>query len=355
MKYHKSLVLLSLVFVLLSVVQCKVKRAEEGGTSDATSKEVNVYTHRHYPADEEILKEFTRQTGIKVNVHFASADQLMQRLKLEGEKSPADVLITVDGSRLYKAVKSDLLQKVQSPILNRNIPEKFRHPEGYCFSLTYRGRVIMYAKDRVDPSKLSTYEALADPQWEEKVLIRSSANVYNQSLLSSIIVSDGALKAKNWAKGLTNNFARAPKGNDRDQIKGVAAGLGDVAVANTYYLGILANSKDAIQKDAAQKVKIFFPNQGPNEKGTHVNISGAGVTKYAPNKANAIKLLEFLSSKPIQEKFASINYEYPVNPEANWHPMLKSWGTFKTQEINFYDIGKLQEQAKDIFNQVGWK
>lgn len=352
MKYHKIILSTLTLLTVLSLTKCATRQSADQQSKDV--QEVTIYTQRHYPADEKILQQFTQQTGIKVNVFFASAAQLIQRLKLEGKNSKADLLITVDGSMLYTAVKNKLLQPVQSSILDKNIPKKFRHPQNYCFALTYRGRVIIYSKDRVNPKNLSTYQALTTPEWEEKVLVRSSSNTYNQSLLASLIALDGVSKAKGWAEGMLNNFARTPKGNDRDQIRAVAAGIGDLAIANTYYLGLMLNASDSIQRNVAKKVRIFFPNQGDTEEGVHINISGAGITKYAPNKSNAIKLLEFLSSKTIQEKFASTNYEYPVNIRAKWHQMLKSWGTFKTQNINFFTLGKYHEQAKDIFNEVGW-
>jgi len=324
-----------------------------GGSSEQKEEVVNVYTHRHYEADQKLFDMFTEATGIKVNVVSASADELIQKLELEGANSPADVLITVDAGRLYRAASKDLLQAVQSETLEANIPAKFREPAGHWFGLTYRARIFAYSKDRVKPEELSSYEALTEPQWKGRVLTRSSENIYNQSLLASIIAHNGKEGAETWAAGLLANMAREPKGSDRDQVKAVAAGEGDVAIVNTYYIGIMLNDENEEERKAAEQVAIFFPNQA--DRGTHINISGAGVTKYAPNKANAIKLLEFLSSKEAQEFLANINFEYPVNPQASFSDLLKSWGEFKADDINLNVLGENNSDAVVVFDKVGWK
>ena len=347
-----SLNIIMYVCSFFVLIQCNPESQKEIKNEEQI---VNLYTHRHYPADQEIFERFTQETDIKVNVLSGSAEQLLQRLELEGDKSPADILMTVDGSRLYQAVNKRLLQAVDSKILQQNIPKKFTHPQNFWFGITYRGRVIIYAKDRVKPHDLSTYQDLTNKKWLNKILVRSSANVYNQSLLASLIAINGELNAKKWAESIVYNMAREPKGNDRDQIKGVAKGVADLAIANTYYLGLLANSEDSTERAVAKKVAIFFPNQEENQNGTHINISAAGITKNAPNKENAIKLLELLSSKEIQEKFASANYEYPVNPKAKWHPTLIQWGKFKTQQIDYNLLGKLNSNSIKIFNEVAWK
>lgn len=316
-------------------------------------QEVNVYTHRHYEADQQLFDKFTEATGIKVNVVSASADELIQKLELEGSSSPADVLITVDAGRLSRAEKKGLLQNVTSSVLEENIPAKYRSPEGFWFGLTYRARIVAYSKDRVDPATLSTYEELASAQWKGKILTRSSDNIYNQSLLASIIEANGEEAATAWAAGVLANMARAPKGSDRDQVKAVAAGEGDLAIVNTYYIGGMLTSEEEEVRKAAEQVGIFFPNQ--EGRGTHVNISGAGVTKYAPNKANAIKLIEFLSEKDAQYLLANINYEYPVNPGVELPELLKAWGEFKSDDINLKVLGDLNEAAVKVFDRVGWK
>lgn len=314
---------------------------------------VNVYTHRHYEADQQLFDKFTEATGIKVNVVSASADELIQKLELEGASSPADVLITVDAGRLHRAVSKDLLQSITSETLESNIPSKFRDPNGFWFGLTYRARIFAYSKERVDPETLSTYEALTEEEWKGRVLTRSSENIYNQSLLASIIAHHGKEGAEQWAAALLANMARDPKGSDRDQVKAVAAGEGDVAIVNTYYIGIMLNDANEEERKAAEKVALFFPNQ--DDRGTHINISGAGVTKYAPNKENAIKLIEFLSNQESQEVLANINFEYPVNPNVEFSPLLKSWGEFKSDELNLSVLGDNNSEAVVIFDKVGWK
>lgn len=312
-----------------------------------------MYTHRHYDADRIIYEEFEKQTGIKVNVVSASADELLKKLELEGERSPADVLITVDAGRLYRAKESGLLQPVSTNTLNENIPHKFRDKDGFWYGLTYRARVIVYAKDRVNPSQLSTYEDLTSDKWKNKVLIRASENIYNQSLLASIIAASGKDGAKNWASGIVKNMARAPKGNDTDQIKAIASNIGDVAIVNTYYVGKLMESSSSEDTKAPEAVGVFFPNQ--TDRGTHINISGAGVTKYAPNKDNAIRLLEFLTDSYAQEIFANANYEYPVKPGVEISEILRAWGDFKSDDVEFSLLGEYNRDAVIIFDQAGWK
>ena len=323
------------------------------GSGTEKQEEVNVYTHRHYEADQKLFDMFTEKTGIKVNVVSASADELIQKLELEGANSPADVLITVDAGRLHRAEEKRLLQSVSSDVLNLNIPAKFRDPEGFWFGLTYRARIIAYSKERVNPEELSSYEALTEPQWKGRVLTRSSENIYNQSLLASIIAHHGQEGAEKWAAGLLENMARSPKGSDRDQVKAVASGEGDVAIVNTYYIGIMLNDSNEEERKAAEKISIFFPNQ--DDRGTHINISGAAVTKYAPNKENAIKLIEFLSDEEAQALLSNINFEYPVNPKVPFSDMLKSWGSFKADELNLSVLGDNNSDAVKIFDKVGWK
>lgn len=314
---------------------------------------VNVYTHRHYEADQQLFDRFSEQTGIKVNVVSASADELIQKLELEGTGSPADVLITVDAGRLHRAEEKDLLQAVKSDVLNENIPSKFNSPNNKWFGLTYRARILAYSKERVNPAELSTYEDLADDKWKGRILTRSSENIYNQSLLASMLEAHGEEATTEWARKILSNMARSPKGNDRDQVKAVASGEGDVAIVNTYYIGIMLNDANVEEKRAAEKVGIFFPNQA--DRGTHINVSGAGVTKYAPNKENAIKLLEFLSGEEAQSLLADINFEYPVNPNVEHSPLLKNWGDFRSDDINLYKLGAKNQEAVMIFDRVGWK
>lgn len=314
---------------------------------------VNIYTHRHYAADQELFSRFTELTGIKVNVVNASADELIQKLELEGANSPADILITVDAGRLHRAEEKGLFQPFESEIIERNIPAKFRDPENYWTGLTYRARIIAYSKDRVNPEELSTYEDLASDKWKGKILTRSSENIYNQSLLASVIAANGADAAEQWAAAVLANMARDPKGSDRDQVKAVAAGEGDLAIVNTYYIGLMLNDENPEENKAAEQIAIFFPNQG--DRGTHINISGVGITKHAPNKENATKLIEYLSEEEAQSTLANLNYEFPINDRVAKVPLHEAWGEFKTDDINLSILGENNSEAVEIFDRVGWK
>lgn len=318
------------------------------------ANEVNIYTHRNYPSDEILFKKFTQKTGIKVNVVQANSDQIMKRLEEEGKYTPADLLMTVDVGRLYYAKEKGLLQPIHSAFLEDVIPSKLRDKEGYWFGMTKRARILVYNIDTVDPKSLSTYEDLADKKYKGSILTQSSSSIYNQSLLASIIAHKGEKEAKTWAKGVKDNFARKPTGSDRDQMRALAAGVGKVAIVNTYYVGQLINSKSFSDKAVAEMIGIFFPNQGENERGTHINISGAGVTKYAKHKENAIKFIEFLCSSEAQEVFTSVNYEYPANKNVAPSKLLQSWGSFKEDKIELDKLGQYNAPAVKIFNEVGW-
>lgn len=322
-------------------------------SANVLAEEVNVYSAREEQLIKPLLDAFSKDTGIKVNLVTGDDDPLLERLKREGVNSPADVLITADAGRLYRATQNGSLQAIQSAKLNQAVPANLRDPENRWFGLTYRARVIFYNKDKVKPNELSTYEALADPQWQGRVCVRSSNSIYNQSLLASMIQADGAGQAENWAKGLVNNFARAPAGGDRDQIKAVAAGQCDVALANTYYYAQMLYGKDAAQKAAASKVGLFWPNQ--NNRGTHINISGAGVTTAAKNKENAIKLLEYMVLDDAQRWYSSTNGEFPVKPGITASPELQSWGNFKRDPVNLSVLGKNNAQAVMLMDKAGWQ
>ena len=322
-------------------------------SANVLAEEVNVYSAREEQLIKPLLDAFSKDTGIKVNLVTGDDDPLLERLKREGANSPADVLITADAGRLYRATQNGSLQAIQSAKLNQAVPANLRDPENRWFGLTYRARVIFYNKDKVKPNELSTYEALADPQWQGRVCVRSSNSIYNQSLLASMIQADGAAQAENWAKGLVNNFARAPAGGDRDQIKAVAAGQCDVALANTYYYAQMLYGKDAAQKAAASKVGLFWPNQ--NNRGTHINISGAGVTTSAKNKENAIKLLEYMVLDDAQRWYSTTNGEFPVKPGITASPELQSWGNFKRDPVNLSVLGKNNAQAVMLMDKAGWQ
>ena len=341
-----SLFVLS-IFVFIS---CGENKKQEVSTNE--SKEITIYTHRHYDSDKTIFANFEKETGIKVNVVKANADELLQKLEAEGKQSPADVLLTIDAGRLVRAKQKDLLQAAQSEIINKSVPKNLRDGENFWFSLTKRARIIVYDKNKVNPEDLSTYEDLTNPKWNGKVLIRSSSNIYNQSLLASIIANNGQDSAKQWAAGLVQNMARVPKGNDRDQVKAILAGEGEIGIINTYYLGKLINSKDSLEVEAGNSVGVFFLNQ--EDRGAHINVSGIGVAKYAPNKEYAIKFIEYLVSKDVQEIFAKANYEYPVNKEASASDLLKSWGDFKEDDLPLSKLGELNKEAVIIFDEVAW-
>lgn len=328
---------------------------KEGETEAAKTEivgEVNVYTHRYYDADKELFEKFTEQTGIKVNVKKDKADKLIALLESEGAQSEADLLITVDAGRLYYAKQLGLLQEIGSDKIKNMVSSPFRDKDDMWTALTKRARVIVYSKDRVKPEELSSYAALTDKKWKGKIAVRSASNLYNQSLLASMISLNGEAYALNWAKGVVNNMSREPKGNDRDQIKEVALGNADLAIVNTYYLGKLLNSTNEAERKAGEAVSIFFPTEG---NGVHMNISGAGVAKYSPNKENAVKLLEYLASEEAQELFASSNFEYPSNARVHPSELLKSWGAFTRQKIDFEELGKHNAKAVALFQQAGWK
>lgn len=316
---------------------------------------VNVYSHRHYDVDQQLFERFTELTGIQVRVVSASADELITRLEREGEASPADLLITVDAGRLHRAKERGLLQPVSTPELEAVVPANRRDPEGYWYGLTERARILAFARDRVDSTRLSTYEALADEEWNGRVVSRSSENIYNVSLLASIIAHSGVDAAEAWARQVAANMPRSPQGGDTDQIKDVAAGVADVAIVNSYYVGRLLADPDPANRELAARVGIFFPNQGEGERGTHVNVSGAGVTTHAPNRENAIRLLEFLLSEEAQRLWSEGNSEYPVRAGVPWAPTLESWGRFRADTLSLARLGEFNNEAVMAFDRAGWR
>ena len=317
---------------------------------------LNLYSSRHYNTDDELYNSFTRATGVKVNLIEGKAEQLIERVKSEGANTRADILLTVDGGNLWRAKAQGLLQPINSATLNRKIPSSLRDPQGNWFAFSKRARVILYNKNKVSKSQLSTYEDLANSKWKGKILIRSSSNIYNQSLVGSLLAAHGADDTLKWARGVVGNFARPPQGNDTAQIKACAAGMGEIAIANSYYIARLGTSKKAADRDVFKKVGVFFPNQsGPNGRGTHVNVSGGGVVKHAKNKQAAIEFLEHLASKEAQEFFADGNNEYPVISGVPINSALKGFGTFKADPLNPDIFGKNNAQALRIMDRAGWK
>ncbi len=319
----------------------------------AQDKVLNLYSSRHYQTDEALYEGFTKKTGIKVNRIEANEDALLERLKNEGARSPADVLVTVDAGRLWRAEQLGLFAPVRSKVLEERIPGELRHPDGLWFAFSVRARPIFYRKGAVDPAQLRDYEDLADPKWKGKICIRSSANMYNLSLMSSMIAGVGPVKAEQWAAGVVANFARSPKGGDTDQIKAVAAGECQLAVANTYYYVRLLKSGKPEDRAVAEKVGVIFPNQ--SGRGTHVNISGAGILRNAPHREAAISFLEYLASDAAQAYFANGNNEYPAVGKVRGNPELAALGEFRKDSVNVTLLGKNQAAAQQAYDRAGWK
>lgn len=319
----------------------------------AAADEVNLYSARQENLIKPLLDRFTEQTGIRVNLVTGKDDALLQRLQSEGINSPADVLLTADAGRLHRAKEAGSTQPFVSDTLADAIPASYRDPDGHWVGLTLRARPIIYVKDRVDPADLSTYEALADPVWKGRICIRSSDNIYNQSLVASLIAANGEEATEKWAAGLVANLARPPKGGDRDQIKAAAAGECDIAIANTYYLAGMLTSGDPEQVAAAERVGVFWPNQ--EGRGVHVNVSGAAVTRSAAHKEAAVKLIEFLASPESQQWYAEVNGEYPVRPDVSESELLASWGELKADGLGLARLGELNADAVRLMDRAGWK
>lgn len=324
-------------------------------TNNETSNEVNLYSQRHYAVDELQYKNFTEKTGIKVNVVKANADELIERLKNEGGSSPADLFVTVDAGKLFNAKEAGVLQKIPSESINQNIMGELRDPEGFWAPITYRSRVIVYSNERVKKSDLSTYEDLANPKWKNRLLVRSSSNAYNQALMSSLVANLGSENTESWASAVVSNFARDPKGSDRDQVKAIAAGQGDIAIVNSYYIGLLLASEKEEELNAGNSVSVFFPNQGESDRGSHINISALGLIKSSPNIENAIKLIEYLTSEEAQDVYVNNSYEYPANSMVEPSQIVKSWGGFKIDKLNLNALGEFRPEALRIFDKTGWK
>ena len=319
----------------------------------ARAEDLNIYSARHYDTDLDLYENFTDSTGININLIEGKSDELIARIVNEGENSPADLLITVDGGRLWRAVQKDIFQPVSTPELEERIPSHLRHPDGLWYGLSKRARVIIYNKEAGLPEGLDSYEGLANTNLKGKVCIRSSSNIYNISLMAGLIEHLGEANAEVWAKGVVANFARPPQGNDRAQIRAVAAGECQVGVVNTYYVGRMLKSKDEKERAQAEKIDILFPNQ--DTTGTHVNISGAGVLKHAPHKKAAIAFLNYLTNEPAQRLLSESNNEYPIVPTFKARGPIASFGTFKEDEINTSVLGLNQAKAVMAYDRAGWK
>jgi iron(III) transport system substrate-binding protein len=321
-------------------------------TKQSQTNVLNLYTSRHYDSDDALYEGFTALTGISVNLIEAEADPLIERIKSEGANSPADVLMTVDAGRLWRAQTEDLFAPVRSSVLESAVPANFREANGLWFGFSKRARVLVYNKSMVNPADLSTYEDLADPKWRGQLLTRSSSNVYSQSLISSLIEAHGLETTETWARALVANLARLPEGNDTAQIKACASGLGGIAIANHYYVIRLQASENPEDRAIADQVGIFFPNQ--RDRGTHVNISGAGVVKTAPHPQAARAFLEYLTSLEAQAVFARGNFEYPIVEAATKDSALERLGAFKADTMRAVVFGENSAEATQLADRVGW-
>ena len=316
---------------------------------------VNIYSARKEALILPILERFQEETGIEFHLVTGKADALLKRLQLEGEATPADVFITVDAGRLHRAKQAGVLQTIGSESVDAAVPAHLRDADGYWVALSKRARTIMYANDRVDPAALSTYESLADPMWEGRICIRSSGNIYNQSLVASMIEANGAEQTETWAEGLVANFAHPPAGGDTDQLRAAAAGECDLAIANTYYFGRLAASDKEEDQAVATALTVFWPNQGEGERGVHVNVSGVGITAHAQHHDSAVRLIEFLVSPEAQTWYAEVNHEYPVVPGVPASATLESFGAFSEDTLNLTALGANNRQAVELMDRAGWR
>jgi iron(III) transport system substrate-binding protein len=349
MKINKFL-LLALLIVPITLVFLTNTNEE------VQNEEVNIYTSRHYDADNFLYEQFTKKTGIKVNIISGKGSALIERLKAEGINSPGDVFFTVDAGNLANFQKQGFLQSIQSEIIKQSVPVELRGENDEWVAVAKRARVIFYNPELVSEGEIKdiNYEDLASDVWKNGIAIRSSSNMYNQSLVSSLISNLGIDETEKWAKGLVSNFARKPQGNDRSQIMAVANKEALIAIANTYYIGIMLSGKGGKEQlNAAQKVKIAFPNQ--NNRGTHINVSGGGVLKHSPNRENAEKFLEFLLSEEAQVHIVNNTFEYPVLESVKPHPIIESFGDFKMDKTSIADFGKYNPEAVKLMDRVSWQ
>lgn len=333
-----------LLIVLLSLVPLKPVMAEKDV--------LHIYSSRHYNTDEKLYTNFTEQTGIKVKRVDGKGDALIARLQQEGNLSPADLFITVDSGRLWRAEQANLFKEIQSEILEQKIPQNLRHPDGKWFGFSSRARIFIYNTNKIEHGAIKSYADLADPKWKNRVCVRSSGNIYNQSLMASMIAQEGEDSARAWAKGVLHNLARKPQGGDTDQIKAVAAGVCDIALVNSYYFFRLQRSEKESDQKIIENLAMTFPDQ--DGKGTHVNISGAGVLKNAKNTDAAIKFLEYLTSEAAQSYFANGNNEYPVVDGVKVNATVEAQKSFKKQDLNVREFGVHQKKAKMMFDEINF-
>lgn len=342
MELHKQAVWLAIVLGIWTLA----------GSAQA-AEEVNLYSARKEELIKPLLDQFTAKTGIKVNLVTGKEDALLERLKSEGRNSPADLLLTSDAGRLHRAQEAGVLAPVDSATLKKLVPAHYRDPKGHWYGLSVRARPMAYVTQRVHANELSTYEALAERKWKGRICIRSSDNIYNQSLVASMIAHRGVPATEAWARDFVANFARPPVGGDRDQVLAAAAGQCDVVIVNTYYLGAMLNDKDPAQREAAQKLTVFWPNQ--KDRGAHVNVSGVGLTAAARHREHAVKLIEYLASDAAQAWYAEVNHEYPIRSGIPVSKTLAAMGKFKADTLNLHQLGQYNAEAVKLMDRAGWK
>ena len=335
--------LISFIFLVISFIF----------TPYIMAKEINIYSHRQPFLINPFLELFTQETGIETNVVY-SKKGLAQRLKAEGENSPADVILTVDIGRLYVYDDLNLLLPIESKKLTNNIPSYLRSPDNSWFGLSKRARVIVVDNEKIKDGDITRLEDLADSKWKGQICSRPGSHVYNRGIMASVLAEYGEEKAEEWARNLVSNFAKRPQGNDRAQVKAIYEGECSIAIINNYYYGKLKFSEDPEQRKWVENVRLIFPNQAEGDRGAHVNISGAGVAKFSKNKEEAVKLLEFLTSEKAQKLYGEINFEYPVNPKVSPSAELQNWGEFREDNLPIIKIAELAPDAQKIIDRVGW-
>lgn len=318
------------------------------------SEEINLYSNRQPYLIEPLTEAFAKETGIKVNIVFANKG-ILEKIQAAGANTPADAVLTVDIGRLYALKQAGVLDSVKSDVLNANIPAHLRDPNGEWFGLTQRARIALVSKDRVKPEDLQTYEDLAAPKFKGRLCMRSGKHEYNIALIASMLAHHGKEKTKAWLEGVKANQSRKPQGNDRAQAKAVFEGQCDVAIANTYYMGKMqTNDEKPEQKKWAESIRVTFLNQGKSDRGSHMNISGAGVLKGAKNRAATVKFLEWLSGEKAQHIYAEVNFEYPANPKVAPSELVNSWGAFKGDNLSMEQIAKNREDATKLVDEINF-
>ncbi|RUO19653.1 Fe(3+) ABC transporter substrate-binding protein [Aliidiomarina iranensis] len=327
--------------------------ANNANSANTNSNHVNLYSSRNEGLIKPLLDEFTAETGIQVNLLTGSGSGLLSRLESEGANTPADLFLTVDAGSLHRAKEANLFQPVTSETLTAAIPSHLRDSENHWHGLSMRARPVFYSLERVNPEEITDYLGLADEKWRGRICVRSSDNIYNQSMVAAMIEHHGEAATEEWARGLVANFARNPVGGDRDQIHAVASGQCDIAIANTYYFGGMSLSDDATNQDTVSKVAIAWPAQ--ETTGVHVNVSGVGLLQAASNEENALRLMEFLAQVSSQTWYAEVNSEYPVNPAAPWSETLESWGEFAADDISMSILGENNAAAVRLMDRAGWR